>query len=331
MLRIRVLTGTKPRKRRAVSLAALAFGAVLFAGTLYYVDIDMALATDPQPPLALWKKLESATPLGFEEGTSFPSSFSHIANQYAAGYYGYMWSEVLALDMLTPFKANKLTTWEGGMRVPLVMRWPGVIRPGTLKTEIFASLDWLPTFVEIAGGPKGNALNEQIMAGNYPGIVKTKLDGVNQFDYLTGKSEKSARDTFFYYTGATPSAVRYKNWKIYFTMEGSTGSSALLGPQQYGWAQVQNIKRDPFEQAVGEEQKSVMSIGGAIASPSTAYQYNWNMLPVVRRAEAAGGLAQPRGAKRAAPRGKTHQRASYARQSDRIGAPRLRWYRPLLV
>ena len=48
----------------------------------------------------------------------------------------------------------------------------------------------------------------------------------------------------------------------------------------YGWAQVQNIRRDPFEQAVGEVQKSTMSIGGAIASPSTAYQYNWNMLLV---------------------------------------------------
>ena len=63
-------------------------------------------------------------------------------------------------------------------------------------------------------------------------------------------------------------------------MEGSTGASALLGPQTFGWAQVQNIKRDPFEQAVGEEQKSVLSIGGALAAPSTAYLYNWNMLPV---------------------------------------------------
>ena len=180
---------------------------------------------------------------------------------------------------MTPFKANKLTTWEGGMRVPLVIRWPGHIKPGTMMTDIFASYDWLPTFVEIAGGPKGNDLRAQIEKGEYPGIVKTHLDGVNQIDYLTGKSEKSARDTFFYYTGATPSAVRYKNWKIYFTMEGSTGASALKGPQTYGWAQVQNIKRDPFEQAVGEEQKSVLSIGGALASPSTAYLYNWNMLP----------------------------------------------------
>ena len=105
---------------------------------------------------------------------------------------------------ITPFKANKLTTWEGGMRVPLLVRWPGVIKPGTIKSEIFASLDWLPTLVEIAGGPKGTALNEQIMAGSYPGIVKTNLDGVNQIDYLTGKSEKSARDTFFYYSGPRP-------------------------------------------------------------------------------------------------------------------------------
>jgi thimet oligopeptidase len=73
-----------------------------------YATFDMALATDPRPPLAVWKNLEGATPLGFVEGTSFPSSFSHIANQYAAGYYGYMWSEVIALDMLSPFKANML-------------------------------------------------------------------------------------------------------------------------------------------------------------------------------------------------------------------------------
>ena len=118
----------------------------------------------------------------------------------------------------TPFQGGKLTTWEGGMRAPMVVRWPGHIKPGTVKDDIFASLDWLPTFVEIAGGAKGNELKAQIEKGAYPGIVKTTLDGVNQIDYLTGKSDKSARDTFFYYSGKDPSAVRYKNWKIYFTM-----------------------------------------------------------------------------------------------------------------
>ena len=84
----------------------------------------------------------------------------------------------------TPFKGGKLTTWEGGMRAPLLVRWPGVIRPGTVKNDIFASLDWLPTLVNIAGGDKGDALNKRIMAGSYPGIVKTKLDGVDQTEYL---------------------------------------------------------------------------------------------------------------------------------------------------
>ena len=73
-----------------------------------------------------------------------------------------------------------MTTWEGGMRAPMVIRWPGVIKPGTVKNEIFASLDWVPTLVNIAGGPKGDALKKRIEAGQYPGIVKTTLDGVDQ-------------------------------------------------------------------------------------------------------------------------------------------------------
>jgi len=181
---------------------------------------------------------------------------------------------------VTPFKANKLTTWEGGMRVPMVVRWPGHIKAGTVLDDIFASYDWLPTLVEAAGGAKGNDLNAQIMAGKYPGIVKTKLQGVNQLDYLTGKSAKSARDTFLYYSGPTPSAVRYKNWKLYFAMVGSTPDQSIGGVQKMGWALVQNIRRDPFEQAVGAEQKTVLGYGGTLAAPSTAYIYNWNMLPI---------------------------------------------------
>jgi arylsulfatase len=181
---------------------------------------------------------------------------------------------------ITPFKGSKLTTWEGGMRAPMLVRWPGHIRPGTIKTEIFASLDWLPTFVDIAGGPSGDGLKRQIEAGKYPGIVKTTLDGVDQREYLEGETETSARNYFFYYTGPTPSAVRYKNWKMYYTMEGSTGASALAGPQTYGWTQVANIKRDPFEQTVGADAKSLLGYAGSIGSPSTAYLYDWNILPI---------------------------------------------------
>jgi arylsulfatase A-like enzyme len=182
---------------------------------------------------------------------------------------------------VTPFKGGKLTTWEGGMRAPCVIRWPGHIKPGTVMNEIFASLDWVPTFVDIAGGPKGDGLKKQIEAGKYPGIVKTTLDGFDQRNYLEGKSETSARDIFFYYSNATPSAVRYKNWKMYYTMSGTGPTSAMLGKTTYGWTMVDNIRRDPFEIAGGlDDIKTTMAVGGAIASPSTAYLYDWNMLPL---------------------------------------------------
>jgi arylsulfatase A-like enzyme len=179
----------------------------------------------------------------------------------------------------TPFKGGKLTTWEGGMRAPMVIRWPGVIKPGTVNNDLFASLDWLPTFVDIAGGPKGDGLKKQIEAGQYPGIVKTTLDGVDQRDFLEGKS-KSARDTFFYYSGKDPSAVRYKNWKMYFAMVSDAPAGFTVGVIPYHWTQVVNIKRDPFEISIGSQYKTLMGVGGAIASPATAYQYDWNMLPI---------------------------------------------------
>jgi arylsulfatase len=180
----------------------------------------------------------------------------------------------------TPFKGGKLTTWEGGMRAPLVVRWPGQIKPGTVRNQMFSALDWLPTLVNIAGGPKGNALNEQIMAGKYPGIRKTKLDGFDQTDYLTGKSPKSAREVFFYYTGSQPSAVRYKNWKMYYVMVPDTATGGLFGAQSFHWTQLTNVKRDPFEQTVGSDAKSILGYGGSIGSPGNAYLYNWNMLPL---------------------------------------------------
>ncbi len=179
---------------------------------------------------------------------------------------------------VTPFKGGKLTTWEGGMRAPLVVRWPGHIKPGTVKNQIMSALDWLPTLVDIAGGPKNDDLKKQIETGSYPGIVKTTLDGVDQRAFLEGQSN-SARDTFFYYAGPTPSAVRYKNWKLYFSMAGADAMGGLLGPQTWHWTQITNLKRDPFEITVADN-KSLLAMGGALAAPSTAYLYDWNILPI---------------------------------------------------
>src|SRR5262245_35554397 len=181
---------------------------------------------------------------------------------------------------ITPFKGQKGEAWEGGYRAPMVIRWPGVIRPNTVKNQLFAALDWVPTLVEIAGGPKGDGLKQQIEAGQYPGIVKTTLDGVNQIEYLTGRSEKSARDFFFYFSGSTPSAVRYKNWKMYYTMSQPGGAGWIMPLVSFHFTLVQNIKRDPFGKGVGIDMKSATALGGALSAPATAFLYDWNMLPI---------------------------------------------------
>jgi arylsulfatase A-like enzyme len=181
---------------------------------------------------------------------------------------------------VSPFKGQKGMAWEGGYRAPCVIRWPGHIKPGTVYTENFAMLDWMPTLVEAAGGPKGMELKAEIEKGGYNGFVKTTLDGINGLDYLTGKAAHSPRDYFIYYQGATLSAVRYKNWKMYYTMAKPSAQGWFDPSVTYNWTMVQNIKRDPFEQAVGPDQQTSLGMGGALAAPSTAYLYDWNLLPI---------------------------------------------------
>jgi arylsulfatase A-like enzyme len=175
---------------------------------------------------------------------------------------------------ITPFRGQKGEAWEGGYRAPCVVRWPGHIKPGTVKDEMFAALDWVPTLVDIAGGPKGDELKKQIEAGKYPGIVRTTLDGFNQRAYLEGESEHSPRERFYYFSGATPSAVRWKNWKMYYNVAQSGGAGWTMPLIKYHFPAIQNIKRDPFEQAVPPGEKTSMGFGGALAAPSTAYVYD---------------------------------------------------------
>jgi arylsulfatase len=139
----------------------------------------------------------------------------------------------------------------------------------------------VPTFVNIAGGPKGDGLKKQIEAGHYPGIVKTTLDGVDQTEYLSGRSEKSARDTFFYYSSKHPSAVRYKNWKMYFAIAPETATGFNVpGVQTQFAAGMVNLKRDPFEMGMGEWKKAGFWFSGALAGPVTGWIYDWNLLPI---------------------------------------------------
>ena len=112
------------------------------------------------------------------------------------------------------------------MRVPAVIRWKDVIKPGTVFKGIFALYDWLPTFVEIAGGPKGDELNKQIEGGKYKGIARPRSMAY-QLSYLQGKTEHAR--LLLLLPGPHPSAVRFKNWKFYYTMMGATGPESTIG------------------------------------------------------------------------------------------------------
>ncbi|HEX3583678.1 MAG TPA: M3 family metallopeptidase, partial [Thermoanaerobaculia bacterium] len=89
-------------------VAAAKFGAGIDYGRqLLYASYDMELSSEnPGECLDVWKRMEGATPLGHIEGTAFPGTFEHIASGYAAGYYGYMWAKVIALDMVSTFGAD---------------------------------------------------------------------------------------------------------------------------------------------------------------------------------------------------------------------------------
>src|SRR5262249_18839304 len=94
---------------------------------------------------------------------------------------------------------------------------------------------------------------------------------------------------FFYYSGKDPSAVRYKNWKMYFAMVSDSPAGFVTGVVPYPRAPGVNVKRDPFQTPVGQQLKTLLGVGGAIAAPVTAYQYDWTPLPMGQ----ALGLKEP--------------------------------------
>jgi arylsulfatase A-like enzyme len=113
-----------------------------------------------------------------------------------------------------PFRGEKGTTWEGGFRVPCLIRWPGQIKPGTELNGIQSHEDLYVTLAAAAGLPN---LKQELLAGKKMGNMtyKVHLDGYNQLDYWTGKADKSSRREFFYYDETDLMAVRVDGWKIH--------------------------------------------------------------------------------------------------------------------
>lgn len=122
----------------------------------------------------------------------------------------------------TPFRGEKNTGWEGGFRVPAMIRWPGHVKPGTIVDGIFGSNDWFPTLVAAAGDP--NIKNELLKGYKTPSITyKVHLDGYNQLDYLQGKGPNQRKEFFYWSDDGDLLAMRYERWKVHFMIQEHTG------------------------------------------------------------------------------------------------------------
>ena len=152
----------------------------------------------------------------------------------------------------TPFRGEKDTNWEGGWRVPCVMRWPGVIEPGRVINDICSLQDFIPTFAAANGEPN---LVEKVKKGFAIGGKKFKvhLDGVNLLPFLSGKEEKSPREGFIYWSDdGECMAVRMGRFKIVFLEQRQTGLDVWREPlSSMRLPKFFDLRADPFER--GEE------------------------------------------------------------------------------
>jgi arylsulfatase len=186
---------------------------------------------------------------------------------------------------MTPFRATKGTVFEGGFRVPCIVRWPGKIKPGVVENGIFSGLDWLPTLAAAAGNPN---ITEQLLKGVQLGdrTYKNHLDGYNQLDFLTGKGP-SARHELFYFGGPHLGAIRIDDFKFQFFQ------------QPFGWPgekvttdmpTIVNIRQDPFERTPSIRGESMNNMGGGYMNEFYAREF-WRFVLVQQHVAALAQTA----------------------------------------
>ena len=153
---------------------------------------------------------------------------------------------------MTPFRSEKNTNWEGAMRVPTFVRWPGNIEAGSVTNGIFHHMDWMPTFAAMAGEPD---VKEELLTG-YEAEGKTyrvHLDGYNQLPLLTGETDASARHEVFYFSDdGDLTALRYDDWKLIF-MEQEVEETLEIWQAPFVELRLPliiNLRRDPYERGM---------------------------------------------------------------------------------
>jgi arylsulfatase len=175
---------------------------------------------------------------------------------------------------MTPFKATKGTSYEGGFRVPAIIRWPGHVKAGSVENGIISGLDWFPTLVAAAGNPN---ITDQLLKGVKLGdrTYKNHLDGYNQMALLTGTGP-SARHELFYFAGPHLGALRIDDFKFQFIQ------------QPYGWPgekvttdmpTITNIRQDPFERTSSIRGETLNNLGGGYMNDFMAREF-WRFVVV---------------------------------------------------
>jgi len=175
---------------------------------------------------------------------------------------------------MTPFRATKGTVFEGGFRVPAIIRWPGKVKPGSVENGIFSGLDWLPTLADAAGN---SDVTQQLLRGVQLGdrTYKNHLDGYDQMDVLTGAGP-SKRHEIFYFGGPHLGAIRIDDFKFQFIQ------------QPWGWPgekittdmpTIVNLRQDPFERTPSIRGESLNDLGGGYMNDFYAREF-WRFVMV---------------------------------------------------
>jgi arylsulfatase len=149
----------------------------------------------------------------------------------------------------SPFRNEKASNWEGGYRVPCAIRWPGVIKPGTISNDIFAHEDMIPTIMAAVGVPD---VKEQLLKGMKVGdkTFKVHLDGYNITDAQAGKGRDPRREFYYFNDDGSLVGLRYDQWKVVFAEQRALGLDVWQDPfVPLRFPKLFNLRSDPFETA----------------------------------------------------------------------------------
>ncbi|MFT5782484.1 MAG: arylsulfatase A-like enzyme [Pseudomonas sp.] len=159
----------------------------------------------------------------------------------------------------SPFKGEKGTSFEGGHRVPLLVKWPGVIKPGTDYNDMIAHNDWMPTLLAAAGN---SSLKEDLAKGTTLNgkEFRVHLDGYNYLPYFKGEETSVPRHEYFYFGQAGElNAIRWNDFKVTFA---SVDGNIAMGTRKVtNWPIITNLKEDPYETAPYESSMYVKWAG----------------------------------------------------------------------